>query len=164
MTSQTAGFDGAGLTGSSSKTRSGGRLGPLSIVVLSAWCGLVAGLLETGVIIVRKRYLDPNHFYGMSRDFTWLVPLADCVLFLGMGLVLALIFCLGGRGRRMAPRALAALCYSPPFLVAFPRIYGGALLLLAMGVAARMVPALERAPPDLPGRFASLFLSPSVSS
>jgi arylsulfatase A-like enzyme len=144
MTSQTSGFDDAGLTGSIIKTQAGRRLGALSIVVLSVWCGLVAGLLETGVIILRKRYVDPNHFYGMSRHFTWLIPLAYCLLFLVVGLVLALIFCSGARGRRMAPRALAALALLPPFLVAFPRIYGAAVLLLATGVAARIVPALER--------------------
>jgi hypothetical protein len=39
---------------------------PPSIVqflVLSAWCGLVSGLLEVGVIIARKRTYDFNKLY-----------------------------------------------------------------------------------------------------
>ena len=40
-------------------------LGPLGLLALSAWCGL----LEVGAIVLRKQTLDPNHLYGMSRHF-----------------------------------------------------------------------------------------------
>jgi arylsulfatase A-like enzyme len=143
MIGRTSSVDDAGLTNSFSSSRAGERLGPFSILVLSAWCGLVAGLLETGIIILRKHYVDLNHFYGMSRHFVWLIPLADSLMFVALGLVLSLVIRWGARGRRMAPRALGTLALLPPFLAAFPRIYGAAGVLLAMGVAARMVPALE---------------------
>ena len=44
----------------------------------------------------------------------------------------------------MALRALGTLAILPVFWSAFPRIYGPAGLVLAMGVAATLVPALER--------------------
>ena len=65
-----------------------GRLGPSSIPILSAWCGLVAGLLEVATIVVRKSTFDVNHLYGMTRHFVWLIPLIDLGLFLALGIVL----------------------------------------------------------------------------
>ena len=71
------------------------RLGLLPFLVLSAWCGLVSGLLEVGVIILRKRTFDFNHLYWMSRHFVWLIPLINLVDlpcpglgFVGLGLAL----------------------------------------------------------------------------
>jgi arylsulfatase A-like enzyme len=144
MTSGNTRVDDAGLTGSSSASRAGDRLGPISILVLSAWCGLVAGLLEMTAVHARKRFFDPNHFYGMSRQFVWMVPLADLLIFLVLGLILSLVVRFGARGRRIAPWALGTLAFLPPFWAAFPRVYGPALLVLAAGLAARLVPALER--------------------
>jgi arylsulfatase A-like enzyme len=137
-------FEQARLPSPSSHERCDGRLGPFSIIALSAWCGLVAGLLETGVFIVRKCYFDSAHFYRMSRHFVWLVPLADLLLFVVVGLILAVVVRCGARGQRMAPLALGTLALLPPFWAAFPRIYGAAGLLVAMGAAARLVPAVER--------------------
>ncbi|HZW29171.1 MAG TPA: sulfatase, partial [Isosphaeraceae bacterium] len=144
MTSQDSGQDEAGPASSASEHRAGGSLGPLSILVLSSWCGLVAGLLEVGIILLRKRYADLNHFYGMSDQFVWLVPLGDLLIFVVVGLVLSLVVRCGMRGRRRATRVLATLALLPLLWAAFPRIFGAALLLLAMGVAAWLVPALER--------------------
>ena len=74
MKSRTAVFEEAGPTGSSSHGSRRASLEPFSFLVLSAWCGLVSGLLEVGVIILRKRMLDLNHLYWMSRHFVWLIP------------------------------------------------------------------------------------------
>src|SRR5262245_36347605 len=50
-----------------------GRRGrPLAPLVLPAWCGLVAGLLEVSTIVLRKQVIGANRFYGMSRHFAWL--------------------------------------------------------------------------------------------
>jgi arylsulfatase A-like enzyme len=144
MTSRRSGFEEADLPRSDSESRAVNRLGPLSLLVVSAWCGLVAGLFETAIIVVRKRYVDLNHFYGMSRDFVWLVPLIDLLLFVVLGFVLSLLVRCGSRGQEIAPRVLGTLALLPLFWSAFPRIYGGAGLLLAMGAAAWLVPALER--------------------
>jgi arylsulfatase A-like enzyme len=121
------------------------RLTPLSVVALSAWCGLVAGLLEVAALVVRKSAFDVNRLYGMTRHFVWLIPLTDCGLFLALGLVLAgIVAWRPRRGTWLAARLLCALTLLPAALVAFPKIYGLAWLLVMLGVAARLVPALER--------------------
>jgi arylsulfatase A-like enzyme len=121
------------------------RSGPWSILSLSAWCGLVAGLLEVAALVVRKSAFDVNHLYGMTRHFVWLIPLINLGLFLAVGIVLAVIVRLRPRrGTWLAARLLCALTLLPPVLVAFPKIYGPAWLLVMLGVAARLVPALER--------------------
>ncbi len=121
------------------------RLGLLPFLMLSAWCGLVSGLLEVGVIILRKRTLDFNHLYWMSRHFVWLIPLINLLVFLILGLVLSvLVLRGGGRGRWLAIRLLCALTMLPPIWAASARIYGPAGALLALGLAIRLVPVLER--------------------
>src|SRR5262249_28310080 len=114
-------------------------------LLVSAWCGLVAGLLEVGTIVLRKETVDPNRLYGISRDFVWMIPMVDLGLFLAMG-------CVGGlgclawprRGPRLLARALCAATILPVFLIGFPRIYTAAWLAVALGIAARLVPAIER--------------------
>ena len=64
---------------------------PFPVLILSAWCGLVSGLLEVGTIVVRKHTFDPNHLYGMSRHFVWLIPLINLCVFLALGIVLKLL-------------------------------------------------------------------------
>src|SRR6185437_412560 len=53
------------------------RLGKVALLGLAAWSGTVAGLLEVGAVVARKRFFDTNQLLGMSRHFTWLVPLTD---------------------------------------------------------------------------------------
>jgi hypothetical protein len=81
-------------------------LRPLSMLLLSAWCGLVAGLLEVTTIVVRKSAFDANHLYGMSRHFVWLVPVTNLCIFATLGL-LGCIVCLAWprRGGWMVTRS-----------------------------------------------------------
>jgi arylsulfatase A-like enzyme len=121
------------------------RLGPISFLFLSAWCGVVAGLLEVGTIVLCKQMFDPNHLYGMSRHFVWLIPATNLCVFLALGC----FGCLVGlawprRGRWLMARTLCALALMPMVLVAVPRIYSLASLVMALGVAARLVPLCER--------------------
>jgi arylsulfatase A-like enzyme len=121
------------------------RLRPLSLLVLSAWCGLVSGLLEVAVIVVRKHTFDFNHLYWMSHHFVWLVPLTNLVIFLLVGVVLSLLFAFGGdRVGWLAPRVLGVLALLSPCWAAFPRVYGAAGFVLVLGLASRLVPVLER--------------------
>ena len=79
----------------------------LQFLKLSAWCGLVSGLLEVAILVLRKRTFDFNHLYWMSHHFVWLIPLINLALFLILGLVLSiLVWCAGRRGRW-----IAAPCY-----------------------------------------------------
>ena len=77
MTRKTAASGDSGPANSTRPDPEPGRVSFISLVLLSAWCGLVAGLLEVGTIVVRKRMFDPNHLYGMSRHFVWLIPLTN---------------------------------------------------------------------------------------
>ena len=121
------------------------QLGSVSVLALSAWCGLVSGLLEVGVVVLRKRTFDPNHFYMTSRHFPWLIPLTNLALFLALGVVFSLLIRTAKRrGRWLAPRCLVALTLLPAFWAAFPQIFSAAGLLVVVAIAVRTVPMLER--------------------
>ena len=76
-----------GIGGSSNPDRDGSRPRVISLLLLSAWCGLVAGLLEVGTIALRKQVLDSDHLYRMSRHFIWLIPLSNLCVFLTLGIL-----------------------------------------------------------------------------
>jgi arylsulfatase A-like enzyme len=147
MTSRSADFDHAGANESTLWTGAAKRPGLFSSLILAAGCGLVAGLLEVGTIVVRKTAFDANHLYGMSRHFVWLVPVTNVCVFLALG-SLGWIASLAWpiRGRWLAARGLCAIALLPVFLIAFPRIYTLAWLAVTLGIAMRLVPALESNP------------------
>jgi len=98
-----------------------------------------------GTIVLRKEALDPNRLYWMSRHFVWLIPVVNLGIFLVLGCFWCLV-CVAWprRGRWLLARILCAVTILPVFLVGFPRIYALAFLVVALGVAARLVPVLER--------------------
>jgi arylsulfatase A-like enzyme len=119
-------------------------LGLASMLVVSAWCGLLAGLLEVATIVVRKEAFDANHLYGMSRHFVWLVPISNLGFFVGLGFLGSLAVLAWPRhGAWLAARGLCALVPLPSLLIAFPRVYTLAWLAVTAGLAARLVPVLE---------------------
>jgi arylsulfatase A-like enzyme len=143
MMSRTTFADVARATDSASQDLGATRLGVFPLIVLSAWCGLLSGLLEIGVVLLRKRTYDYNHLYWMSRHFVWLIPLITLTIFLAVGMALSvMVLCWRGRGNWLAPRALGALTLLPPIWAVSPRIYGLAGFLLAVGIAMRLVPAI----------------------
>ena len=145
MTSRSGEVGTDSSSGSSPSDPASNRWGLLSFLMLSAWCGLVSGLLEVGMIVLRKRTFDFNHLYWMSRHFIWLIPLINLALFVVLGLSLSvLVRYTGRRGRFFAARVLCALTLLPAVWAALPRIYGAAGFLLAAGIASRLVPVLER--------------------
>ena len=90
-------------------------------MLLSAWCGLVAGLLEVGTIVLRKQVFDPDHLYKMSRHFVWLIPLSNLCVFLALGLLgCGVILVWPRRGRWLFTRVLARLPSYPPSWLPFP--------------------------------------------
>jgi arylsulfatase A-like enzyme len=124
------------------------QVGLYSLLLVSAWCGLVAGLLEVGTIVLRKRMFDSDQFYRMSRHFVWLIPLSNLSVFLIAGLLwCAVIVVWRSHGRWLYTRVLGAFTLLPSLLVAFPRIYSLALLVAALGMASRLVPTIERSKP-----------------
>jgi arylsulfatase A-like enzyme len=117
----------------------------VSCLAITVWCGLVAGLLEVGTVVIRKHSIDPNHLYGMSRHFVWLVPIANVCIFLVLGSGAFLAGLASQRDKRwLFSRVMCTLTLLPLLLAAFPKIYGMALLLVALGLAGRLVLQVER--------------------
>ena len=115
------------------------------LLLLSAWCGLVAGLLEVGTIVVRKQVFDSDHLYRMSRHFVWLIPLTNLCIFVALGFLgCGVILLWPSRGRWLVTRGLGAITLLPCILVAGPRIYSLASSVVALGLAAHLVPLFER--------------------
>jgi arylsulfatase A-like enzyme len=117
----------------------------LSLLVLSAWCGIWAGLLEVATIVLRKHIFDPDRLYRMSRHFVWLIPLSNLGVFVALGLLGCGVILVSPRhGRRLFTRFLTAGAVLPTLLVAFPRIYSLAWLVAGLGIATQIVPLIER--------------------
>ena len=115
-----------------------------AIIALSAWCGLVAGLLEVASILLRKRLFDADQILRLSHHFVWLIPVANLCIFIALAVIgFAVVLIWPHRGRWLITRALAAFTVLPALLAAFPKIYATALLLIAAGIAVRIVPIIE---------------------
>ena len=105
------------------------RPGLISLLLLSAWCGLVAGLLEVGTIVLRKQTVRPESSLRDEPPLRLADPGDEPRRFPGAGIVRV--------DRRLglaATRSLAACAAScarsrslPMFLIAFPRIYTSGL-------------------------------------
>jgi arylsulfatase A-like enzyme len=132
------------LTASSPMSSSRREIGSFAILALSAWCGLISGVLEVAITVVRKKYFDADRFYGMSAQFIWLVPLVSALFFSVLGVALSQAVRWGASAQKIATRALATLALVPLFWAIFPRIYGAAGFLLMLGVALRLVQVIER--------------------
>ena len=109
------------------------RRGFIWLLPLSAWCGTVAGLVEVGAIILRKGLVDPDRLYGMSHHFVWLIPLSNAFVFLTLGLLGCGVILVWPRGSLAVARVSCAVTLLPFLLVAFPRIYTLAWLVVALG-------------------------------
>jgi arylsulfatase A-like enzyme len=115
------------------------------MLVLSAWCGLAAGWLEVGARVLCRSIDATNRLYTMSRHFAWLVPLSNLLLFSLVGLFLAVAAKRWPRnGGWIGPRLVCAVALLPALMVAGPQIHTGAWFILALGIASRLVPWLER--------------------
>jgi hypothetical protein len=69
-------------------------VGPVTILLMATWIGLVAGFLDIG-IMAANRLIDGD-FYRLSGHFVWIIPAGVTVLLLVPGMVLALtsrLFC-----------------------------------------------------------------------
>jgi arylsulfatase A-like enzyme len=115
------------------------------VLALAAWAGLAAGWLEVGTRVLGRAINPTGRLYLMSRHFVWLVPLGNLLLFTALGLLLAAATRLGPRpGGWICPRLIAAAAVLPALLIAGPQIYPVAWLILASGIAIRLVSWLER--------------------
>ena len=92
------------------------------------------------------RIINPtDRLYQVSRHFVWLAPLTYLLLFLVMGLFFAAVTRLSPRrGGWLSRRLIVACALVPAFMVAGPQIHIAAWMILALGMASRLVPLLER--------------------
>lgn len=115
------------------------------LIVLSAWCGLAAGLLELGTRLLCRAINPSQRLYLMTRHFVWLGPLSNLLFFLGMGLLLALAILVVPRAAAwFGPRLIFACTILPVLMAAWPQIYPSAWLVVALGAALCVVPVIER--------------------
>jgi arylsulfatase A-like enzyme len=113
-------------------------IAPGSALVLAAWFGLVGGMLDLGMIFLKRDFFHSSLYYDQGRNFRWVVPLANLVVMMAPALVVALVswFRPGLIARRTAAWLFATLAIWGPLLRA--PLYGMMTLLLAAGIA-RMV-------------------------
>jgi arylsulfatase A-like enzyme len=115
------------------------------LLLLSAWCGLAAGLLEVGTRVL-CRVIDPSQrLYSVSHHFIWLSPLSNLAFFTAIGLVLAVAIKLAPRATGwFGPRLICTCTILPVLIAAEPRVYASAWLIVSLGVAVCLVPVFGR--------------------
>jgi arylsulfatase A-like enzyme len=108
---------------------------PWCILVLAAWFGLVGGALDLGMIFIRRDVFHTSLYYEQGRNFRWVVPLANLMTMMALGLCVAFVSRLrpGKISSRTAAWSFATLAIWGP-LSRLP-LYGLATLLLAAGAA-----------------------------
>jgi arylsulfatase A-like enzyme len=116
---------------------------PAGILLLAAWFGLLTGWGQALVFLVRKEV--QRWLIGMGLDYGWMIPLANLVSFLLLGLALALLH---KRWPRLVslPTATFLLAWLAilGLLLLVPRISPLALLVLAAGIAAQLTRLASR--------------------
>jgi arylsulfatase A-like enzyme len=112
-----------------------GDRGPVTLLLRAAWVGLVVGLLEVGILAARQLLFDEVIHAG--RDFVWMTPLAEVLLFVVVGAVLAAASLVW---RRVAAPAVIGFVFAFLGLLALvlflPRLHVAVLVALAAVLAA----------------------------
>ena len=115
----------------------GRACGSRSILATAAWFGLLTGLAELVILVVRH-HLESSTVLGtlqMNRHFPWMVPLAHLGIFLACGLPLALAARpLRGESLRWAIWSLAALALTSLMLM-IQGLHPAASVVLSLGLA-----------------------------
>ncbi len=126
---------------------SGGRLSPTTAIVMALTFGLCAGYLDSGLIVFKKWFLNPEGYYRLARDFPWSVPVGHAALMVIPGLVVAIL-------GRLLPRVVSLRAGS--WLLATVALWGALLrlpvhalgsLLLAAGAARVIADAIAAGGP-----------------
>jgi arylsulfatase A-like enzyme len=121
--SQTAGGD-----GDDGVSRSG-------ILLMAAWFGLAAGLLELLFLAIRVQ-ISEKGFFLRSRHFVWMVPVSDLAIDLATaGLIICIFQCLGKRAPFRLTVGLFIFLGSISQLLLVRGLYSWASVLFAAGVA-----------------------------
>ncbi len=117
----------------------------VDFLVFAACCGLGGGLLEVGVRAL-ARLIDPSKRLDlMTRHFLWLTPLSSLIVFIPLGLLLAVLIRISPKRLGwVAPRIVVLLAILPALMVISRQIYLWAWVILAGGIAERLISVLRR--------------------
>jgi arylsulfatase A-like enzyme len=119
--------------------------GPIALMALAVWFGLVTGLLELALLLARQRFFHAAALGAlqMNRHFLWMVPASSLLIFGACGLPLGLV------ARRWPRPALRLACYLLvtlallALLLTIQGLYAVACVVLAVGLATRVAPRIE---------------------
>jgi arylsulfatase A-like enzyme len=133
-----------------------------TLLLLAAWFGLAAGLLELALLSVRVLAFEKG-FFLRSRHFLWMVPLSELLIFTSLGLVLVCLFVAGRwKSDRLSIGILILLfCMSQLLLVRGLNLVTCTLIScgLAVRMSGPMVKRLPRMQPYLPAGLAVLLIA-----
>ncbi len=76
------------------------QLAPAAILVLALWCGLVAGLLDLGFLVIKRRFID-HDLVRLGDGYPWIIPVGVAVLVVLPGATLAAAARLRRQGIRL---------------------------------------------------------------
>ncbi len=127
-----------------------GRVTALTIIMVAAWVGLIAGLVDAGLVVIHRRVIQGD-FLRLGGDFAWLIPVGVTILVFLPAVVLVLIAWLRGGAVRLG--TIAGLLSFVGFLdvcARFPLAAWGALL-LSGGLAAELARLVGRRGPAFLG-------------
>ena len=126
------------------------RLRGVGVFTMAVWLGLVVGLLEVGLLVAQK-WLNHVSLIGslrLNQHYVWMIPLSHLIVFATFGIALELFARTRTRAARLfVPRALACLA-ALAILLAFRELNPIAAVILALGVAMRVVPLGRRMGPQ----------------
>ena len=76
------------------------RAGTTTILVLAAWIGLIAGFLDLGLMVIKRRVIEGD-FYRLGGDFAWIIPVGVALLVFVPAILLCLIAPIRGGSIRL---------------------------------------------------------------
>ena len=119
--------------------------GSLHVLRLALWFGLLTGICEVGLLAIRKYAL--HRFLFVSMDSIWMAPLADAVLFLAAGVLLAAVRAI--LPSRLAPSPVLIFTTLSAFtiLLMYGPVSRVALFVLALGLGVQMARVAKRHAP-----------------
>lgn len=130
------------------------RIRLLDLMPVAAWFGLVVGLGEAWYLAGRGFFVHQviPGFRQVSVDSIWMVPVADVLIFAGLGVLIVLLGLLFERHRAFVSGVFVLSVTGALVLLRVPdRISAVAALILALGLAYRIAGYVS----DKPGAFRS---------
>ena len=119
--------------------------GPLFIIGLALGIGLATGIGEV-VLFWAQTYIL-KRFIFVGRDIVWMAPLAEAIVFVAVGLLLALLARLSSRFTWVEALGVLGFLSFLAFLFMYTPVHKGAALVLALGLAFQ-VTRIARKHPD----------------